>query len=71
MSDHMSRNCPNAGQKDSQHRRTERDTLSGTHFIGVELILGNGVTSNEPLPSWEPIVPEVAAQGWGGAATQW
>jgi hypothetical protein len=37
ISDHMSRNCPNAGQSGSsgQQRRTERDTLSGTLLSGL------------------------------------
>ena len=29
-------------------------------------MLGNRVTTNEPLPSWQPVAPEPAAQGWGG-----
>ena len=41
------------------------------HIYRVELIPGNRVTSNEPLPSWEPVAPEVTAQGWGGADTPW
>jgi hypothetical protein len=37
-------------------------------------MVGNQVTtSNEPLPSWQPVVPEPASQGWGGsgAANAW
>ena len=38
-------------------------------FFLVALIVGNHVTSNAPLPTWEPINPEPAAEGcqWGGA----
>ena len=37
MSDHMSRDCPTAGQNGSygQQRRTERDTLSGTPLLAL------------------------------------
>ena len=69
--DHMSRECPEPRREGGgNERRTGRDTLSGIGFhVTAVITVGGGVTSKDaPLPSWEPVVPDVAAQGWGGAA---
>ena len=73
--DHMSRECPEPRREGGggNERRTGRDTLSGIGFhVTAVITVGGGVTSKDaPLPSWEPVVPELAAQGWGGGGNTW
>jgi hypothetical protein len=78
MSDHMSRECPQPRQNghggQGQERRTERDTLSGdNNSLGRHLMVGGRVTSNEPLPSWEPVAQADSFGGGesGGGGAGW
>jgi hypothetical protein len=71
----MSRECPQPRQSNygGGGQRTERDTLSGmtpnTPLFTSDI--GNRVTSNEPLPTWEPVAPVEESFGGGGGGGGW
>jgi hypothetical protein len=72
----MSRECPQPRQNNHTGggQRTERDTLSGMALLPCLLFtsdVGNRVTSNEPLPTWDPVAPVEEPFGGDGGGGGW
>jgi len=57
MIDHLSKDCPQGNMGGGARPRIQHDIIKGPLSFVPNLIFdaGNQITSNDPLPSWDPI----------------